>query len=119
MTRDFTRILVPTDFSAPSNGALALAKTLATTFGASLHLVHVLDDPFVTGAFAPDAYVPPPAAVGRTGTVPHDQSRRFRPTRMAHLFVGSVAERVVRTALCPVLTVREPLAGSRQTATAA
>lgn len=27
---------------------------------------------------------------------------------MAHLFMGSVAERVVRTAFCPVLTVRHP-----------
>ena len=27
---------------------------------------------------------------------------------LAHLFVGSVAERVVRTAPCPVLTVRHP-----------
>jgi nucleotide-binding universal stress UspA family protein len=27
---------------------------------------------------------------------------------MSHLLMGSVAERVVRTATCPVLTVREP-----------
>jgi len=27
---------------------------------------------------------------------------------MAHLLLGSVAERVVRTATCPVLTVRPP-----------
>jgi nucleotide-binding universal stress UspA family protein len=36
MNRNFTRILVPTDFSAPSNAALALAKRMATTSGASL-----------------------------------------------------------------------------------
>jgi nucleotide-binding universal stress UspA family protein len=29
-------------------------------------------------------------------------------TGLAHLLVGSVAERVVRTATCPVLTVRHP-----------
>lgn len=29
---------------------------------------------------------------------------------LSHLFLGSVAERVVRTAPCPVLTVREPAA---------
>ena len=29
-------------------------------------------------------------------------------TALAHLFLGSVAERVVRTAPCPVLTVRAP-----------
>jgi len=27
---------------------------------------------------------------------------------LSHLFMGSVAERVVRLALCPVLTVRHP-----------
>ena len=31
---------------------------------------------------------------------------------MAHLLLGSVAEKVVRTAPCPVLTVREPAAGT-------
>ena len=29
-------------------------------------------------------------------------------TGLQHLLVGSVAERVVRTATCPVLTVRHP-----------
>jgi nucleotide-binding universal stress UspA family protein len=43
---------------------------------------------------------------------------------MAHLFMGSVAERVVRTAPCPVLTVRHPerefvLPDALQTVTAA
>ena len=42
MNRNFTRILVPTDFSVPSKAALALAKRMATTSGASLHLIHVL-----------------------------------------------------------------------------
>ena len=37
MTRGFTRILVPTDFSAPSDAALAAAKELATRFGATRH----------------------------------------------------------------------------------
>jgi nucleotide-binding universal stress UspA family protein len=36
---------------------------------------------------------------------------------MSHLLMGSVAERVVRTASCPVLTVRE--AGTRAAAAAA
>jgi len=30
-------------------------------------------------------------------------------TGLSHAFLGSVAERVVRTALCPVLTVRGPV----------
>ena len=33
-------------------------------------------------------------------------------TGLKHVFLGSTAERVVRHAYCPVLTVREPEAGS-------
>ena len=63
MTRNFTRILVPTDFSAPSNAALALAKRMATMSGASLHLLHVLEDPFAAAGYATDVYTPPPAEI--------------------------------------------------------
>jgi nucleotide-binding universal stress UspA family protein len=45
MTRGFARILVPTDFSPPSEAALATAQALAAQFGASIHLIHVLEDP--------------------------------------------------------------------------
>lgn len=60
MAATVTRILVATDFSAASGAALDFAKTLAVRFGASLHLLHVLEDPYVTGAFAADVYAPPP-----------------------------------------------------------
>ena len=63
MTRNFTRILVPTDFSAPSNAALALAKRMATTSGASLHLIHVLEDPFAAAAHAAEVNLSPPAGL--------------------------------------------------------
>ena len=33
---------------------------------------------------------------------------RTAAARLGHLFMGSVAERVVRTATCPVLTVHQP-----------
>src|SRR5262245_28805766 len=56
MTRGFARILVPIDFSPPSDAALATAKALAAQFGASLHLVHVLTDPYATAAYAADVY---------------------------------------------------------------
>jgi len=62
MAATVTRILVPTDFSTPSNAALDFAKTLAIRFSASLHVLHVLEDPYVTGAFA-DVYAPPPAGL--------------------------------------------------------
>ena len=39
-------ILAPADFSANSKHALAYAIRLADTFGASLHVIHVLDDSF-------------------------------------------------------------------------
>lgn len=149
MTRGFTRILVPTDFSAPSDAALATAKDLATRFGASLHLVHVLEDPYAVAAYSVEAlgYLPP----GMKETWQHEAEKhlnalltpaerlQFKATTtvlfsgsaareivehaqdkridlivmgthgrggMAHLLLGSVTERVVRTATCPVLTVR-------------
>jgi universal stress protein A len=40
-------------------------------------------------------------------------------TGLAHLITGSVAERVVRTAPCPVLTVRDPTVDGGQAATRA
>ena len=43
----FARILVPTDFSAPSEAALAYGRELATQFDAALHLMHVAENPFL------------------------------------------------------------------------
>jgi len=149
MTRGFTRILVPTDFSAPSDAALVTAKDLAARLGASLHLVHVLEDPYAVAAYSADAlgYVPPgikdlwqrdadqrlhglltleeraeliaTTAVLFGGSpareiVEHARNNNFDLIVMgthgrgglAHLLLGSVAEHVVRTAECPVLTVR-------------
>jgi nucleotide-binding universal stress UspA family protein len=148
MATTVTRILVATDFSAASGAALALAKALAGRFGASLHLLHVLEDPYVTGAFAADVYAPPPPGlreswrknaentIGTLLTEPEVRALHattevtFGPIAgtiveraaavgadmivmgthgrgaVAHLLMGSVAERVVRTARCPVLTTR-------------
>ena len=43
----FARILVPTDFSAPSEAALACARTMADKFDAALHLLHIAENPFL------------------------------------------------------------------------
>jgi len=142
-----TRILVPTDFSDTSDAALSYARTLADSLGASLHLVHVFDDPYgdalvaemnasvyesmratemtqarrrllrrlppadrkqfqastaiVTGAPA-EAIVDYAADRGMDLIVMGTHGR----SGFAHLLLGSVAEQVVRTAKCPVLTVR-------------
>ena len=56
MTR-ITRILVPTDFSATADAALDYAFGLAEQFGASLQLLHVLNDPFVSEGMSAEAYI--------------------------------------------------------------
>src|SRR4051812_22264607 len=59
MARTFTSILVPTDFSEFSDAALEYAKTIAAAFGASLHLLHVFEDPYGTsGAFGGELALP-------------------------------------------------------------
>ena len=51
MTLDIKRILVPTDFSAPSEPALDYAAAMARQFGAAIHLLHVCEVPaMVTGS---------------------------------------------------------------------
>ena len=52
-----TRILVPTDFSRPSERALDYAHDLAEQFGASLHLLHVVNRPLLAEGLAAEAYV--------------------------------------------------------------
>lgn len=145
-----TRILVPTDFSDTSDAALRYARTLADTFGASLHLIHAFDDPYAAGALAPEVYGTIPEELRESALraaetnlrerLPEVDQERLRGSReivmgapapaivkyatgndvdlivmgthgrggVAHLLLGSVAEKVVRTAPCPVLTVREP-----------
>jgi len=142
------KILVPTDFSSASDAALHYARDVSERFGASLHLLHVLEDPFVSGPFGAEAFGGDTPGV-RT-TIIEDATTRLAQrlttrdrvafaasaealfgredetivdyaavhgidlivmgthgrTGMAHLLLGSVAEKVVRTATCAVLTVR-------------
>jgi nucleotide-binding universal stress UspA family protein len=142
-------VLVATDFSEPSDVAIAYGRVLANAFDATLHLLHVV----------PEALTLPWAAVTDgpslvdtqrqwekeaterlTAAVPSEfrDSTRVRlatragdPVReilgyasdhdvdlivvgthgrgfVAHVLLGSVAERVVRLAQFPVLTVHHP-----------
>src|SRR5262245_394194 len=50
-------VLVATDFSPPSEVALAYGRALARSFGASLHLLHVLENHFLRASFVDDAEV--------------------------------------------------------------
>jgi universal stress protein A len=145
----FSRILVPTDFSPPSDAALEYARILAAKFGSSLQILHVIDDPTAASEFVPDGFAPSTEDI-RTGLLAQAHTRLERlmnrvdrsryhahaqavlglpaqsivdyatatrtglivmgthgRTGLAHLLMGSVAEQVVRTAPCPVLTVRQ------------
>lgn len=58
MSTPFTRILVPTDFSELSGVALEYGQALAERCGASLHVLHVIEDPFLMGSMPSEVYVP-------------------------------------------------------------
>ncbi|OFW05234.1 MAG: hypothetical protein A3I61_10790 [Acidobacteria bacterium RIFCSPLOWO2_02_FULL_68_18] len=144
----FSRILVPTDFSSPSDAAFECARLLQLRFGASVHLLHVLEDALLEGPFGGEVFVAAPAerraarlrdararlshrvpTGGRESArltsevvlgpaadtiVHHAADNGFDlivmgthgRTGLAHLLMGSVAERVVRGASCPVVTTR-------------
>lgn len=143
-------ILIATDFGEAAEVALNYGRTLATTFGATLHVVHVTENVYAR-AFGAEAYVPmspdlqeeidesarkqldqlvldsdgsgpatkkvvltsnSPALTIAQYAKDHDVDLIVLGTHgrgpFAHLLMGSVAERVVRIAPCPVLTVRHP-----------
>ena len=141
------RILVPTDFSECSDAALKYGRALNETFGATLHLLHVVQDPY-TQPWAAEAFPTPLGEMlvqwetqarqrlatllpegDRTGAViativgsPFYEIVRYATEQqidlivigthgrgpLGHMLLGSVAEKVVRKAPCPVLTVRHP-----------
>jgi len=143
-------VLVAIDFGDPSMVALAYGRDLARSFGATLHVIHVVDDvgtsaaamagygidferiqtemedsarQQVNGLLSDEDRTQLGATVaivssGGTANAIVDYARIHHVNliivgthgrgAVAHLFVGSVAERVVRQAPCPVLTVRQP-----------
>jgi nucleotide-binding universal stress UspA family protein len=146
MAGTISHILVPTDFSPPSDAALTRAKDLAQKYGAQVSLLHVVTDPRAIGVWTPEVYVPADAATQERllreakerleSQLTEDERSRFAVTiearvgdvaehileiareqkvdlivmgthgrhGLAHLLLGSVAERVLRNGPCPVLT---------------
>jgi len=145
------KVLVATDFSEPSDAALAYGRELAFTFGAQLVVAHVAENTLTRGFGGVDGFVfvdpslqhaveegarrqldaqlsdedreqLDAAAVVLASNAPADAITEYAKDAavdlivlgthgrgaVAHLLMGSVAERVVRTAPCPVLTVRHP-----------
>jgi nucleotide-binding universal stress UspA family protein len=143
-------VLVATDFGEPADTALTYGRDLARAFGATLHVLHVVDD-VRARAIGGEGYTVDVTelqrkieesararldalvaeddrrelgarAILQTSTTPAQAICSYaRDARIdlivmgthgrggvAHLFMGSVAERVVRSAPCPVLTVRHP-----------
>jgi len=142
-------ILVPTDFGEAADAALMYARELAGRFGATLHVIHVAENIFLTtygetyGPLAVDMQRDlEEGARTQLDELLTDSDGSGPPTKraivrssspsvmivnyasdhaidlivmgthgrgaLAHLLMGSVAERVVRLAPCPVLTVRHP-----------
>jgi len=70
----FKRLLVPVDFGEPSRDALAVAGELASSLGAAIEVVHVVDLPG-GHALASEGYVP----------VPEEYRREVRQTVSSRL----------------------------------
>jgi nucleotide-binding universal stress UspA family protein len=132
MARRFNKILCPVDFSGDSFAALDYAADFARQSGGQLLLLHVIDNPLAdqyepkrqnffaevehatekSREMLADAARTHAAGVSYQAVVkrgnPYEEiimstHGRTGPQR---LVIGSVAEKVVRTAPCPVFTVR-------------
>jgi nucleotide-binding universal stress UspA family protein len=139
------KILVPTDFSECSAAAVNYGRAMASVFGATLHLLHVVQDPY-TQPWAAEAFPAPlgdlleqweqqaearlkeqipvaelgSAVIATVIGSPFYEIIRYADEQkidlivigthgrgpLGHMLLGSVAEKVVRKAPCPVLTVR-------------
>jgi nucleotide-binding universal stress UspA family protein len=140
-------VMVATDFGEAADAALRYGRELAGRFGATLHVVHVVETSYV--GVGVETYIPVlpdvdgeleegarrrlngllesvgngprtipavlPSSVPSVAIMDyaraHDIDLIVMGTHgrsgLAHLVMGSVAERVVREAPCPVLTIKQ------------
>jgi nucleotide-binding universal stress UspA family protein len=142
-------VLVATDFSETSASALNYGREFARTFGATLHVLHVVENAVIwagpeavgidfvqlqaelTGAARQtldrivtneDRRQLKAVTAVRSGNSPAFEIAAYAKAEgidliligthgrgmMGHLLMGNVAEKVVRIAPCPVLTVHHP-----------
>jgi len=139
--RTVMKILVPIDFTAPSDVALMYGRHLAKVFGADLHVLHVMENQFLRVTFKSASAVETgmvrrvaeqltdddraslhAVTVVRMSNAPADEILQYAKeenidlvvlathggSNVAHLIMGSVAEQVIRTAPCAVLTIHQP-----------
>jgi nucleotide-binding universal stress UspA family protein len=143
------KVLVATDFSEASQSAVLYGREFARTFGAELHVLHIVESPVMWGGAeavtvdfvrleaeiqaaaqntlnrivtAEDREQLKAVTAIRTGSSTAFEIAAYAGAEsidiilmgthgrgmMGHLLMGSVAEKVVRIAPCPVLTVRHP-----------
>jgi universal stress protein A len=141
-------VLIAADFGDSSRAALAYAREVASSFSATLHIVHVVDDlaargtPLLGPAMDLSGFQTESEndARGKLGAMLDDEARASGTltavltsshpasailayagdahidlivagthgrSGFADMFMGSVAQEIVRKALCPVLTVRQ------------
>jgi nucleotide-binding universal stress UspA family protein len=104
----FERILVPTDFSEHAEWAIAHAVGLARAFDSRLELIHSYQAP---GPY--DVVLPDDLTVAVRSATELDADCVVMGTRgltgLKHVLLGSNAERTMRLAPCPVLTVGRPV----------
>jgi nucleotide-binding universal stress UspA family protein len=92
MTESIDRILVPVDFSAHSEKAVRYATTVANRFGARVKLLHVVEDPFVSGAWSSEAFVPNmPELLDQLIEAAQEQMAALKKRLAAHGFVAETA----------------------------